>query len=100
MELNYSNDYEAFEYEVDNDDVFWALGDILFENYFDTKIIKGKELKETIKKGIRFMISDMDGSVVNNLRENLEKEFSDELEAYFEDDAWDAHKRDDFGVGL
>jgi hypothetical protein len=82
-------DYDEYEYTPEDDALYYAIIECVYENYFD-KIAKenkwDNETKRAIKKGLCTYTED------NDNWEELADDFKSELKEYFRDDAYEEYK--------
>jgi hypothetical protein len=85
----YEYDYEEYEYTPEDDALYYAIIECVYETYFD-KIAKehkwDNETKRAIKKGLFTYTED------NDNWEELADDFEDKLKEYFKDDAYEKYK--------
>lgn len=85
----YEYDYDEYEYTPEDDELYSAIIECVYEAYFE-KISKEKkwdnETKRAIKKGLFTYTED------NDNWEDLADDFESELKEYFRDDAYEEYK--------
>lgn len=77
---------ETFDYEVSNAEIFEAIVDFVYQEYFTkTDIADRCDYASAVKKGIRKLIQDFD------LFDDMVEAYEDKFKDYFEDEAMENH---------